>query len=57
VADSLGIAKDLFLGTYFAGDDEATMRQDISRLLAMSGKKQLDLAHSYPDSENGSTRD
>jgi diketogulonate reductase-like aldo/keto reductase len=49
VADSLGIAKDLFLGTYFAGDDEATMRQDISRLLAMTGKKQLDLAHSYPE--------
>jgi diketogulonate reductase-like aldo/keto reductase len=49
VADSLGIGRDLFLGAYFAGDDETAMRQDIARLLEMTGKTQLDLVHSYPE--------
>lgn len=49
VASSLGIGEDLFLGTYFAGDDEAVIRDEIDRLLKMTGKKQLDLAHSYTE--------
>ena len=48
-ADSLGIGKDLFLGAYFVGDDEATMRREIAGLLKLTGKKQLDLVHSYPE--------
>ncbi len=49
VASSLGIGKDLFLGTYFTGDDERAMGENIQRLLEITGKKQLDLAHSYPE--------
>ena len=49
VAKSLNIGNDLFLGTYFAGDDERTMRQNIQRLLELTGKKRLDLVHSYPE--------
>ena len=48
-ADALGIGKDLFLGAYFVGDDEATMRREIAGLLKLTGKKQLDLVHSYPE--------
>ena len=49
VASALGIGDDLFLGTYFTGDDERSMREDIKRLLEITGKKQLDLVHSYPE--------
>ena len=49
VASALGIGDDLFLGTYFAGDDERSMREDIQRLLGITGKKQLDLVQSYPE--------
>lgn len=49
VAQSLGIGNDLFLGTYFTGDDENTLRDEIQRLLELTGKSQLDLAHSYPE--------
>lgn len=49
VAGSLGIGSDLFLGTYFSGDDESAMRENIRRLVEMTGKNQLDLAHSYPE--------
>ena len=49
VASSLGIGKDVFLGTYFTGDDERAMGENIQRLLAITGKKQLDLVHSYPE--------
>lgn len=49
VAGSLGIADNLFLGTYFTGDDESSMRREIQRLLEITGKKQLDLVHSYPE--------
>jgi diketogulonate reductase-like aldo/keto reductase len=49
VAGSLGIGNDLFLGTYLRGDDESQMRQSIRRLLEVTGKNQLDLAHSYPE--------
>jgi diketogulonate reductase-like aldo/keto reductase len=49
VASSLGIGKDLFLGTYFTGDDERAMGENIQRLLELTGKMQLDLVHSYPE--------
>jgi len=49
VAGSLDIGNDLFLGTYFTGDDERTMRENIQRLQEITGKKQLDLVHSYPE--------
>lgn len=49
VAGSLGIGNDLFLGTYFTGDDESQMRENIQRLLEVTGKDQLDLVHSYPE--------
>ncbi len=49
VGNSLGISKDLFLGAYFTGDDEATMRDEVARLLEITGKQQLDLVHSYPE--------
>jgi diketogulonate reductase-like aldo/keto reductase len=46
---SLGIGKDMFLGTYFTGDDERVMRENIQVLLEITGKKRLDLVHSYPE--------
>ena len=49
VARTLGIGNDLFLGTYFTGDDEHSMRENIQRLMEITGKKQLDLVHSYPE--------
>ena len=49
VAGSLGIGNDLFLGTYFTGDDESQMTENIQRLLEATGKDQLDLVHSYPE--------
>lgn len=49
VASELGIAQDLFLGCYFSSDDEAAMRQNIQRLLDITGKEQLDLVQSYPE--------
>lgn len=49
VANSLDIGKDIFLGTYFSSDDEGEMRTNIQRLLKFTGKRQLDLAHSYPE--------
>jgi diketogulonate reductase-like aldo/keto reductase len=49
VANLLGIGSDLFLGSYFSGDDERAMRNNIQRLLEITGKKQLDLVHSFPE--------
>ena len=49
VARTLGIGNDMFLGTYFTGDDERSMRENIQRLLEITGKKQLDLVQSYPE--------
>jgi len=49
VAKSLDIGNDVFLGSYFAGNDERAMRQNIQRLLEITGKKQLDLVHSYTE--------
>ena len=49
VADSLGVGKDLFLGAYFVGEYEAAMREEVARILELTGKKQLDLVQSYPE--------
>lgn len=49
VARSLGISNDAFLGTYFTGADERAMLKNIQQLLAITGKKHLDLVHSYPE--------
>jgi diketogulonate reductase-like aldo/keto reductase len=49
VARLLNIGDELFLGTYFSGEDEPAMRENIERLLEITGKKQLDLVHSYPE--------
>jgi diketogulonate reductase-like aldo/keto reductase len=49
VAGELGIGANLFLGTYFSGDDEIAMRKNIHRLLEITGKEQLDLVQSYPE--------
>lgn len=48
-ASSLRIGPDLFLGNYFVGDDESAMREDITRLLRLTGKEKLDLAQSYTE--------
>jgi diketogulonate reductase-like aldo/keto reductase len=49
VAKSLEIGDELFLGTYFADKSEAAMRDNIEHLLKITGKKQLDLVHSYTE--------
>jgi diketogulonate reductase-like aldo/keto reductase len=48
-ADQLGFAGDLFLGTYFSNEDETALGLEADRLLALTGKDQLDLMHSYPE--------
>jgi len=50
VVGDLAAANDMFLGTYFLDDDETAMRKNIRRLLEISGKKQLDLIHAWPES-------
>lgn len=52
VAEAVGdlaLASDLFLGTYFMEEDETQLRDNIKRILEMSGKKQLDLVHAWPE--------
>jgi len=49
VANNLNIGHELFLGTYFSSEDEPAMRENIQRLLEITGKKQLDLMHSFPE--------
>jgi diketogulonate reductase-like aldo/keto reductase len=48
-AASLGIGGELFLGSYFADADDATLRSEAQRLLAVTGKERLDLMHAYPE--------
>ena len=48
-AAELGLSKDIFTGTYFAGADDAASRADAKRLLAITGKPALDLMHNYPE--------
>jgi diketogulonate reductase-like aldo/keto reductase len=46
-ARSLDVQENIFLGMYFSGNDEATLRGDAENLLRISGKQKLDLAHAY----------
>jgi diketogulonate reductase-like aldo/keto reductase len=48
-AASLGVGGELFLGSYFADADDAALRGEALRLLAVTGKDRLDLMHSYPE--------
>jgi diketogulonate reductase-like aldo/keto reductase len=48
-ARSLGVGTDMFLGTYFSNEDETVMRDNIPRLLELTGKERLDLIQSYPE--------
>ncbi len=48
-ASKLNIANELFLGTYFMNDEEELMRENIQRLLDITGKEQLDLVQAYPE--------
>ena len=48
-ASQLGIARELFLGTYFSSDDESVLEAEADRLLALTDKEQLDLMQSYPE--------
>ena len=48
IAGELDSGPSLFLGTYFS-DDEQVDRADAERVLSLSGRKQLDLMHSYPE--------
>ena len=48
IAGELHSGRSLFLGTYFS-DDEQTDRADADRILALTGRQQLDLMHSYPE--------
>jgi len=45
----LAAANELFLGTYFMEEDETELRANIQRILKLSGKKQLDLVHAWPE--------
>lgn len=49
IAAQLGVANDLFLGTYFVGADDRRSRDDAKRLLDVTGKPLLDLMHNYPE--------
>lgn len=45
----LGAGEELFLGSYFADADEAAVREDMKRMLGLTGKQRLDLVQSYPE--------
>ena len=49
VLSSLGASDEAFLGSYFAGADDALARADAARLIQLTGKAQLDLMHNYPE--------
>lgn len=48
-ATQMRAANQLFLGTYFMDEAESAMRENVSRLLEITGKSQLDLVHAYPE--------
>ncbi len=49
VAKAMGAANELFLGTYFHNEDEPVMRENIQRLLTITGKERLDLIHAWTE--------
>ena len=40
---------EMFLGTYFAGEDDARARSEAKDILELTGKPSLDLMHNYPE--------
>lgn len=48
-ATDLGIADDLFVGSYFSGADDAGSRAEAAQLLQTLGRQRLDLMHGYPE--------
>jgi diketogulonate reductase-like aldo/keto reductase len=48
IAGEIAAGPSLFLGTYFS-DKESVDRADADRILALTGREQLDLMHSYPE--------
>ncbi len=40
---------EMFLGTYFTGDDDARARSEAKEILALTGKRSLDLMHDIPE--------
>lgn len=49
VAKALDATNELFLGTYFSNEEEPVMRENIQRLLDITGKDQLDLIHGWTE--------
>ena len=49
VVRALDVSNRAFIGSYFAGADDAAARADAARLIELSGKAQLDLMHNYPE--------
>ena len=49
VVRALGASDRTFLGSYFAGADDAVARADAAKLTDLSGKARLDLMHNYPE--------
>mgnify|MGYP001820856417 CR=1 FL=1 len=49
VVKQMNAGRDLFLGTYFMDEEEPVMRENIKRILEITGKSQLDLVHAYPE--------
>jgi len=49
VLNEMGAGSDMFLGTYFMDEDRNGMRDNIRRLLDLTGKESLDLVHAYPE--------
>lgn len=48
-ATGLGVADEVFIGSYFSGADEAASRAEATRLLEALGRPHLDLMHGYPE--------
>ena len=49
VSKALNASSSLFLGSYFHEEDEPVMRQNIRRMLEITGKEQLDLIHAWTE--------
>jgi diketogulonate reductase-like aldo/keto reductase len=48
VAKALGAANDLFLAVYLLDEEEAVTRENIRKMLDITGKEQLDLLQAWP---------
>ena len=48
-AEYLGVADEMFLGTYFSGADNEQALEEATSLMAITGRSSLDLMHSVPD--------